>query len=197
MWFKPLVLRRSQELGVPCHMALCPWWVFRWEYVLDFPWFQYWYFLICLVCRTCLSSFWISFRGNRSLHGHNSGTPMGEVEFRGLLCAIIVNLPLWFLISQEFKDKREVGSYELRQFWPFLKDPWNVTAWRLSSSCFFFHGHWNWVWWPWSDLPQVCFPWGGSPLPLPFSVSWDSAFLLSASTTSSTYGCWTMYPAMA
>ena len=66
-------------------MLLC-WQGGLWQVFLSLS-YLFWcgYFLVCLMCRRCSASFWISFRGNCSVCSCRFGVFVGGDEFRGLL----------------------------------------------------------------------------------------------------------------
>lgn len=77
---------RSCELGVfPWCVVLCRGWGVCWMHLsLSYP-SRCGHFLICLMCRSCSASFWISFRGTCCACSCMSGASMGGGELWCLL----------------------------------------------------------------------------------------------------------------
>lgn len=106
MWNpNPSLLREKLRIGNSLLMhGLCQGWGVWWDCILAFPthFGMGIYFLICLVCRSCPASFWISFRGNCSRYSCTYGTSMEGGELWSLLGHLylipLLNMDDWELL---------------------------------------------------------------------------------------------------
>ena len=85
---KPLLLGRSQELDIPSRLHGAMLGVGLMARACLRPSYPFWYgyFLIRLMCRSHLASFWISFRWNFSMCSCIFDVSMGGGKVRSLLC---------------------------------------------------------------------------------------------------------------
>ena len=98
----------------------------------------FFFFLICLMCKSCLAGFWISFRRNCSMCSYRFGVFMGGGEFRSFLHShlrVFKKCIFWIQVLHQICNWQIFATNLWLVFWR----P-ETRSWRCPIYQFFFYG---------------------------------------------------------